>query len=98
MTEVNLQRFESVRTTVTLPANLVEWCQRFIEKGTVPNRNALVVAALEHFLIELERQEIDKQFALMADDEAYQELNIQMSKDFAESDWEAICVAEEGQE
>ena len=98
MTEINLQRTESVRTTVTLPANLVEWCQRFIEKGTVPNRNALIVAALERFLIELERQEIDQQFALMVDDEVYQELNIQMSEEFAESDWEAIRVAEKGQE
>ena len=98
MNEVNLQRFESVRTTVTLPADLVEWSQRFVEKGTVPSRNALIVAALEHFLIELEQQEIDQQFAAMADDEAYQELSVQMSEEFADSDWEAMRIVEEEKE
>lgn len=98
MTELSLQRFESVRTTVTLPANLVEWSQRFVEKGTVPSRNALIVAALEHFLIELERQEIDQQFAAMAGDEAYQELNVRLSEEFADSDWEALRSAEEAGE
>jgi metal-responsive CopG/Arc/MetJ family transcriptional regulator len=95
MSGVNLQQFESVRTTVTLPAHLVEWSQRFVEKGAVPSRNALVVAALEHFLRELERQEIDEQFAAMGDDEAYQELSVQVSEEFAESDWDAIRTAEE---
>lgn len=95
MTEVSLQQFETVRTTVTLPVDLVEWSQRFIEKGTVPSRNALIVAALEHFLKELERQEIDEQFAAMADDEAYRELSVQMSEEFADSDWEALRAAEE---
>lgn len=94
MTEVSWQRFELVRTAVTLPANLVERSQRFIEKGTVPSRNALIVAALEHFLIELERQEIDQQFATMAEDEAYRDLSVRMSEEFADSDWEAMRLAE----
>jgi metal-responsive CopG/Arc/MetJ family transcriptional regulator len=98
MTEVNLQRFESLHIAVTLPVSLVKRSQRFIDNGTVPSRNALVVAAVERFLIELERQEIDQQFAVLADDLAYQELNVQMSEEFADSDWEAIRVAEEGQE
>ena len=98
MNEVNLQRFESVRTTVTLPANLAEWSQRFVGKGTVPSRNALIVAALEHFLIELEQQEIDQQFAVMAEDEAYQDLSVQMSEEYAGSDWEALRVVEEEKE
>lgn len=98
MSEVNLQRFESVRTTVTLPSDLVEWSQQFIDKGIVPSRNALIVAALEHFLNDLERQEIDQQFAAMADDQAYQALSIQLAEEFAESDWEATGLAEEGGE
>ncbi len=94
MTEAKLRRFESVRTTVTLPAELVEWSQQFIEKGTVPSRNALIVAALEHFLKELESQEIDRQFAAMADDEAYGDLSVRISEEFADSDWEAIYQSE----
>ena len=94
MSEVSFHRFESVRTTVTLPANLVEWSQHFVEKGTVPSRNALIVAALEYFLIELERQEIDQQFAAMAGDKAYQDLDVRMSEEFADSDWESMRLAE----
>lgn len=98
MVDLNLRQFETIRTTVTLPANLLQWSQRFIDKGTVPSRNALIVAALEHFLIELEQKEIDQQFAAMADDEAYQELSLKMSEAFAESDWEALQLLEEGGE
>ena len=98
MSKINLQSFESVRTTVTLPADLVEWSQQFIEKGILPSRNALIVAALEHFLKDLEGQEIDQQFAAMADDQAYQDLSLQLAEEFAESDWETIGLAEEGNE
>ena len=98
MTELGLQQFETVRTTVTLPLELVKLSQHYIDKGTVRSRNALIVAALEHFLIELEQQEIDQQFASMADDEAYQELSLQISEAFADSDWEAIQLAEKGAE
>ena len=98
MARASLRKFETLRTTVTLPANLVERSQRLINKGIVPSRNALVVAALEHFLLELERQEIDQQFAATNGDKEYQELNIRMSEEFADSDWEALHASEEGQE
>lgn len=70
-----LPQFETVRTTLTFPADLVDRSQQFIDNGLVPSRNALVVAALEQFLHQLEQQEIDRQFETMADDEAYQQLN-----------------------
>lgn len=43
---------------------------------------------------ELERQEIDRQFAAMADDAEYQELNEQMAETFGASDWQALTLAE----
>lgn len=95
MANVNLDHFETVRTTVTLPADLVKQSQRFVDEGIVPNRNALIVAALEHFLAELERQEIDRQFAAMAKDTEYQELNERLAEEFADTDWEALTLAEE---
>ena len=52
------------------------------------------MAALEHFLTELERQEIDQQFASMAGDEAYQDLSVRLSEEFAGSDWESMRLAE----
>lgn len=95
MSEVSLEQFKTVRTTVAIPAELVRQSQRYIDKGAVPSRNALIIAALERFLAELESQEIDQQFAAMADDEAYQELNKQLAEEFEESDWEALNKAEE---
>ena len=43
---------------------------------------------------ELERQEIDRQFAAMADDVEYQALNEQMVEAFDASDWQALTLAE----
>lgn len=94
MDTVNLTRFETVRTTVTLPADLVTRTQKILDKGIVPSRNALIVLAVERFLAELERQEIDRQFAAMADDEAYQTLSEAMAEAFIDSDWEALSLAE----
>jgi len=45
--------------------------------------------------MELDWQEIDQQFAAMAGDEAYQELSLQLSEEFAGSDWEALRETEE---
>ena len=91
-----LAEFETVRTTLTLPIELVKRSQHFVDKGAVPSRNALIVAALERFLLELERQEIDREFEAMAGDETYQALNQLLADDFAESDWDAWLEGEAG--
>jgi len=91
----SLKPIKTVRTTVSLPATLVERTQRLVDSGLAQSRNAVIVAALEHFLEHLERQAIDAQFAAMADDEAYQALNLEIADEFAESDWEALMLAEE---
>ena len=89
-----LTQFETVRTTVTIPTNLLQRSQYFLDKGAVPSRNALVVVALERFLVELERQEVDRQFAAMADDVEYQTWNEQLAESFIASDWEALKLTE----
>ena len=89
-----LKKFETVRTTLTLPVDLLERSQHFVDGGIIPSRNALIIAALEQYLLELERQEIDRQFEAMADDDAYQAMNQQISEAFTESDWEALVEAE----
>lgn len=91
-----LAKFETMRTTLSLPVDLVKRSQHFVDDGAIPSRNALIVAALEQFLLELERQEIDRQFEAMADDETYQAINRQLADDFAESDWEAWVEGETG--
>ena len=89
-----LEKFVTVRTTVAVPAELLKRSQRFVDEGSVPSRNALIVTALERFLSELERQEIDRQFELMADDDDYRGQSKHLAEDFAESDWEALTLGE----
>lgn len=89
-----IAEFETVRTTLTLPVDLVKRSQHFINEGAIPSRNALIVAALEKYLLDLERQEIDRQFEAMAEDDAYQALNQQIADEFAQSDWEAWVEGE----
>lgn len=89
-----LMKSETVRTTVTVPTSLIDRSQHLIDEGKLPSRNALIVAALEHFVTELERRDIDRQFEAMAEDASYYEMNRQLAEDFAESDWEALAVEE----
>ena len=85
-----LSKFETVRTTITVPVDLIKRSQRFVDDGTVPSHNALIVAAMEQLLLELERQEIDRQFAAMAEDAMYLATEQQIAAEFAESDWDAL--------
>ena len=47
------------------------------------------MTTLEHFPAEQDQTEIDRQFAAMIDDSAYQALNLELDEAFAVSDWEA---------
>ncbi len=89
-----LTKPKRVRTTVDLPPALLTRAQRIVDEGMVRSRNALMIAALEHFLDYLERQAIDAQFAAMADDEDYRALNLTLAEEFAASDWEAFELGE----
>lgn len=95
MDKLEFRQFETIRTTITLPAPLAERTQEWVDKGAVPNRNALIVAALERFLADLEREEIDRQFAAMADDEAYRDLSEELEAAFADSDWEIVAALDD---
>ena len=68
--------------------------QKILDEGIVPGCNALIVMAVERFLAELERQEIDWQCKTMADDEAYQALSEEIVEAFTDSNWEALSLAE----
>ncbi len=94
MQQMMLNRYEVIRTTVSLPVELAERSQHFVDAGKMPNRNTLIVTALEQLVTQLEEDEIDRQFAAMADDAEYQELNQSMAESFAESDWEALAEGE----
>jgi len=91
------RQYDTTRTTITLPTRLVKRTQAMIDRGLLPNRNAAIAAALESFLDDLERQQIDEAFASMSADEEYRQLSHQIDEAFADADWEALTAGESTQ-
>ncbi len=89
---------DRVRTTVDLPTVLRERIQEALERGAAKSQNALIVQAVERFLADLERAWLDAQFAEMANDEAYQALQLTIAREFALVDWETWQAVEAGDE
>ena len=84
----------TVRTTITLPVDLVDAADRAVREGRARSRNDLLVAALRHELAAQERAEIDAAFAALADDQAFQAESIAIAEEAVQSGWEALQVAE----
>ena len=84
----------SVRTTITLPADLIEQVDRIVQEGHVRSRNELFLSALRHELAARERAEIDAQFAGMEDDVEAQEEAIMIAEEAAVGSWEALLIGE----
>jgi metal-responsive CopG/Arc/MetJ family transcriptional regulator len=85
---------ESVRTTLTLPASLLDAVDRAVRGGHTSSRNAFICAALRRELAARERAEIDAAFAHMADDDAYRAEAAALADRFLPADWEALRQAE----
>lgn len=81
------------RTTVDLPADLLERAQNLVEHGAVRSRNSLIVTPIAKYLHHMERAAIDAQFAAMASDES-RRLMVSIAEAFARSDWEALNEVE----
>lgn len=82
------------RTTLTLPADLLERVDRAVRQGRARSRNAFVARAVERDLVHQERAAIDAAFASMADDEDYLVESRQLDAEFAGADAEAFRLAE----
>jgi metal-responsive CopG/Arc/MetJ family transcriptional regulator len=87
----------TVRTTITLPANLMEAADEAVRNGKARSRNELLVTALRRELEAQERAAIDAAFAHMADDVEYLAEAQAIAEEFAEADWEAFRLAEDKQ-
>ena len=79
----------TVRTTLALPADLLQAIDQAVQAGKARNRNELVATALRHELAALQRAAIDAAFAEMARDPAYQAEAHEIATAFAATDWEA---------
>ncbi|GAA6616311.1 ribbon-helix-helix domain-containing protein [Scytonema sp. NUACC26] len=84
----------TVRTTLTIPVELLEATDRAVQEGKAKSRNEFVARALRRELAAQKRAEIDAAFAKMADDDEYQAESLAIARDFAKSDWEAFQIGE----
>ncbi len=82
------------RTTLTIPADLLDAADRAIQHGYARSRNDLIAIALRRELAARERAAIDAAFEGMATDTAYQATARQLTREFNDSDWEALQAGE----
>ena len=87
-----------VRTTLTLPADLLEAADQAVRKGKADSRNALMAAALRRELAAQRRAEINADLADMGTDVEYQREAARIMAEFAGADVEAarLMQAEHG--
>jgi metal-responsive CopG/Arc/MetJ family transcriptional regulator len=85
---------QTVRTTITLPAELLAATDKAISQGKAKSRNEFVAQALLHELEALKRAEIDAALMEMAQDPEYQAQVLQMEAEFAVASWEALQLGE----
>lgn len=82
-------KIDKVRTTISLPAELLAEADRIIKEGIVDSRNNLFTRALEKEIAAIERAKIDSALAEMAQDSEYQKEVMLMEAEFASASWEA---------
>lgn len=85
---------QTIRTTITLPAELIAETDKVVSQGKAKSRNDFVAQALLHELEALKRAEIDAELTQMAQDPEYQTQVLRMEAEFAASSWEALQLGE----
>lgn len=84
----------TVRTTITLPAELAEAANRAVREGRARSRNELVVKALRHELATQERAAIDAAFAALDDDQQFRAESVGIAEEGVAAGWEALRLGE----
>lgn len=84
-----------IRTTLTLPAELLAAVDEVVREGGARSRNEIVSLALQHELAARRRAEIDAAFGAMASDAEYQAEAQAIVREFARSDWESFQRGEQ---
>ncbi len=85
---------QTVRTTLTLPSELLEATDLAVSQGKAKSRNELVAQALRHELAALRRIEIDTALVEMVQNPDYQAEVLKIEAEFATASWEALQLAE----
>ena len=85
---------ETVRTTLTIPRDLLEATDKAVMEGKAKSRNDFVAQALRRELALQKRSEIDAALAEMANDPDYQAEVLKLEVEFATAQWEALQLGE----
>jgi len=86
---------KAVRTTIALPAELLEATDRAVREGKARSRNEFLSMALRRELDVLERARIDEDFGYMSEDPLYRAEAEELAEEFDEASWEALRTTEE---
>jgi metal-responsive CopG/Arc/MetJ family transcriptional regulator len=81
---------KQIRTTILIPAELLDAIDRIASDGRVKSRNEFVTQALQRELTRQKRQEIDVTLSEMIQDPEYQATVKQMDEEFAVASWDAL--------
>ncbi|MEA5582171.1 ribbon-helix-helix domain-containing protein [Nodularia harveyana UHCC-0300] len=85
---------QTVRTTITLPVEILTAADEAVSQGKAKNRNDFVAVAILHELEALKRAEIDAALMEMTQDPEYQAQVLKMDAEFAVASWEALQLGE----
>ena len=80
-----------IQLVISLPLQLIEKVEGLVEQGYARNRDVLLAAAIESFIVRLEeRNAVDAELLAMANDPEFQSLNLQVAEEFSGSDYQAL--------
>jgi len=83
-----------IRTTFTLPADLLARVDQAVRQGRTRSRNSFVVAAIERELAAQGHADVDVEFAGMAEDKEYLAESKQLDAEFAGACADALRSAQ----
>jgi metal-responsive CopG/Arc/MetJ family transcriptional regulator len=86
---------DTVRTTFTIPRELLEATDKAIKSGKAKSRNEFMAMALERELAVQKRAEIDEVLTEMLQDPEYQAEVLKLEAEFANAQWEALKLGEQ---
>lgn len=84
----------TIRTTLSLPSELIEATDSVVNQGKAKSRAEFITQAIRHELAALKRAEIDAELAEMAQNPEYQAEVLKMEAEFAPASWEALQLEE----
>lgn len=80
----------NIRTTLTLPSELIEATDKIVKAGKAKSRNQFIAQAIQRELAIQKRAEIDSALIEMTQDPEYQREVLQMESEFSSASWEAL--------